>query len=56
MTVKELKVFLDEYDDDMEVTTMCCDDDCFWQVPAGCEIREIGGLKTVYIGDEQEFG
>lgn len=55
MTVKELKDFLEKCDDDMEVTVMCCDDDCLWQVPADCEIRNIGELKVVYIGDEQEF-
>lgn len=58
MTVKDLKDFLeeecDELDDDMEVTAMCCDDGCYWEVPAACEIRKIGGIKTLYIGDEQE--
>lgn len=55
MTVKELKDFLDECDDDMEVTTMSCDDGCYWEVPAECVIREFGGVKTVYIGEWQEF-
>ena len=54
MTVKELEDFLEECDDGLPVTTMCSCDGCFWQVPAKCEIREIDGLKTVYIGDEQE--
>lgn len=55
MTVKELKNFLEKCDDDMLVTVTCCDDDCLWTIPADCEIREINGEKTVYIGDWQEF-
>lgn len=54
MTVKDLKDFLEECDDDMEVTVVCSDD-CYFTVPADCAIREIDGVKTVYIGDEHEF-
>ena len=54
MTVKELKDFLEKCDDDVEVTTMCSEDGCYWEVSVKCEIREFGGLKTLYIGDEQE--
>ena len=55
MTVKELKDFLEECDDDMEVTTMCSGDGCYWKVPANCEIKEVDGVKTVYIGDEHNY-
>ena len=50
MTVKELKNSLEKCDDGMLVTVLCYDG-CFWEVPADCEIREIDGTKTVYIGD-----
>lgn len=55
MTVKELKDFLEECDDDMEVTVLHCDTFGYWEGSANCKIREEDGLKTVCIRDEEEL-
>lgn len=54
MTVKELKDFLEECDDDMEVTILAFDVWGPWEAPADCEIREDDGEKSVCIRVKQE--
>lgn len=52
MTVKELKDFLEDCDDDMEVLCPTSEEGYSYEVDAGCEIRKSNGQKYVYIDDK----
>jgi hypothetical protein len=55
MTVKELKDFLEDCDDDMKVLCAALKEGYLDEVDADCEIRESNGQKYVYIDDHSIF-
>ena len=55
MTVKELKDFLKNCDDDMEVRCASAEEGYYDDVDANCEIRQLNGQKYVYIDDSSIF-